>query len=342
MTIAGGSTALISGCLGGENDDNSSNNSTSNGTGNEEAQLPESITIGMSSPALDAFAFPIWPTLENNLADQGTTLEADVFAGHSPTAGALIQEEILTGFMSLPSLIAAQNEGMPLIAIQGFMEQYEQPIVGAPGIDEFADLEGQRIAIHDPTGASAAIGFTMALEEWGDINAVEWEYIAGSGNRVAAMESGEVDATIVLLGAAQHMEESGAGNILAYPWDFERLTNAYMNLWVALEPQIDERAGELQGFVNEIQEAYNATYEGDITEIVQGVMDTGDYPDYSEDVWMNSLETLRENETWPTSKEEALSADRIETTQEMLVEVDLLDEEKTLSADELVTRQFLG
>jgi ABC-type nitrate/sulfonate/bicarbonate transport system substrate-binding protein len=299
------------------------------------------MNLGLSSPARGTFSFPLWPGLQRRLADQGSQLATEAFSGHTPTAGALVRNNIVAGYMGLPSILAAQAEGLPLVAIHSFMHEYFFPMVTQPDITEWSQLEGATIAAHAPTGASATILKYMVRQELGSMDSIEVTYIIGSGNRGAALQSGDVDATVILDSVAEQLAVSGDANILAYPWDYEGLTGLFTNAWVALEPALEDNATALQTFVDEMQASYARMFEGDHDTIIAEAKETGEYPNYADEAWAQSLDQATSTPLWPETKDQALPASNIEKTMDLLVEVDELEEDARRPVEDIVDRRFL-
>ena len=350
-TVAGGSAIAIAGCMGnngnGENKttkpnsggDDTSTSTSSNSGGNS---LPDEMHLGLSSPARGVFSFPLWPGLERRLKDQGSSMATTAFSGHTPTAGALVQGDIVTGYMGLPSLLKAQQEGLPLVAIHSFMQEYNFPMVTQPDITSWDQLEGGKIAAHAPTGASSVITQYMVNQELGSMDSIEMTYIVGSSNRASALRSGDVDAACILASPAEQLSATGNGNILAYPQDYEGLSNMLTNVWVAIEPDLEARADSLQVFVDEMQASYSRMFEGDHEAIISEAEASGEYPDYEQKAWANALQKAVDSPPlWPKSKKTSLPAENIKRTQDLLVEVGEIEEKATKPVDEIVDRRFL-
>ena len=357
-TVAGGSAVAIAGCMGNgdsngdettepSSDGGDTSTSTPADSGSDSgsdggSNLPDQMNLGLSSPARGVFSFPLWPGLERRLEEQGSSMSANAFSGHTPTAGALVQGDIVTGYMGLPSLLKAQQEGLPLVAIHSFMQEYNFPMVTQPDISGWDQLEGSTIAIHAPTGASSVITQYMLNQELDAPDDVELTYIVGSGNRASALRSGDVDAACILASPAEQLSATGNGNILAYPQEYEGLSNMLTNVWVALEPDLEERSDSLQVFVDEMQASYSRMFEGDHEAIISEAEESGEYPDYEQEAWANALETATDSPPlWPESKETSLPAENINRTQDLLVEIGEIEEEAVKPVDEITDRRFL-
>ncbi|WP_336024155.1 ABC transporter substrate-binding protein [Halobellus salinisoli] len=357
-TVAGGSAVAIAGCMGNGDDGGDETTEPSSGGGDSTTaassdsgsdsdsgggtDLPDQMNLGLSSPARGVFSFPLWPGLQRRLEEQGSSMSAEAFSGHTPTAGALVQGDIVTGYMGLPSLLKAQQEGLPLVAIHSFMQEYNFPMVAQPDITSWDQLEGGTIAIHAPTGATSVISQYMLNEELGSTDSVELTYIVGSGNRASALRAGDVDATCLLASPGEQLSVTGNGNILAYPQDYEGLSNMLTNVWVALEPDLEERSDSLQVFVDEMQASYSRMFEGDHETIISEAEESGEYPDYEQEAWSNALEIATDSPPlWPESKETSLPAENIERTQDLLVDIGEIEEETAKPVSEIVDRRFL-
>lgn len=327
-TATVGSTAAIAGCIGGENDD----------------ELEDTITVGATSPVYPVFYFPLFPVLEERLAENhGVELETKTFAGPTAMTGGFMQGEIDVGYLTPAAITRQQNEGVPVVAIGTVVHQFYHALVVDPSIDGWDDLEGADVAVHAPLTSSTVLTEAMVAEELGSVDAVNYQNILGTTERMASLESGEVDAIIAFLSGAFQTEADGYGEILSFPWDYDHLSNIPANGWVLPEPELNENEEHYELLMTEMQAAYDQVYEEDTEDLVERALasDVG-YPEFPPDVWADAYETAAENEMWPRDYETNMSEERMEESIQLSVDLDLLDDDDRVPASDILDDRFVG
>ncbi|WP_165874805.1 ABC transporter substrate-binding protein [Natrarchaeobius oligotrophus] len=330
----GASVVGLAGCVGDENGDGTDdgNGGTDDGgngetdDGADDVDFPDEIQIGVPSPTEPVYAFPIYGEFQSSLEEQGTTLERTMFNGFTPMVAALISGEIDFGYLTVEGIVGAINEGFPVVAFSGFLDEYVFVMISSPEVDTWDDLEGGRAATHSPNSMSTVVGEVMIDEELGS-DAVDLINILGATDRLAALEAGEVDAAIVPYSAALNAEEEGIGSILAAPWEYERLQSNLASAWITLEETYDENTDLYRTMADELSASYEATYDGDLVEVTeQSLAGGGDvFPDYGQDIWERSLETVRDIDVWPRDGD--IPAENLERSQDVLVDTGILEED---------------
>ncbi|RQG87906.1 ABC transporter substrate-binding protein [Natrarchaeobius halalkaliphilus] len=328
----------VAGCLGdengetddGETDDGTSDDdggATDDGTGDEgDVAFPDEIQIGVPSPTEPVYAFPIYGDFQSQLDEHGTSLERTMFNGFTPMVAALMSGEIDFGYLTVEGIVGAINEGFPIVAFSGFLDEYVFVMIASPEIDTWEDLEGGRAATHSPNSMSTVVGEVMIDEELGS-DAVDLINILGATDRLAALEADEVDAAIVPYSAALNAEDEGIGSILAAPWEYEKLQSNLASAWITLEDTYDENTDLYRTMADELSVSYEATYDGDLSEVTEQALAGGGevFPDYGQDIWEQSLETVREIDVWPRDGD--IPTENLERSQDLLVETGILEED---------------
>lgn len=119
-------------------------------------------------------------------------------SGGPPNIAALVSGDVQFTIFAGPASIAATLEGADVAVLMSFINTMEHSIFGATGIRRPADLKGKRIGVARP-GSSDDYGVRVALQKWGLQADKEVTLLAvgGQPSRLAALQSGRVDATLL-------------------------------------------------------------------------------------------------------------------------------------------------
>lgn len=139
------------------------------------------------------------------LREEGYVIEYPALTGPDLVAEGLVRNDFNFGVVGFGAVTVAIQEGAPATNI---MSQFANPwfMYAATDIEECADLQGRRLAIHSEQSTSAAFGFDWIERECPGTEP-EVLIIAGSENRYAAMIAGEVDASAVEIADAVALQE---------------------------------------------------------------------------------------------------------------------------------------
>lgn len=141
---------------------------------------------------------PAWYAYEKGLfADYGLEVELQAVDGGDNAAAALIASEFDICQGSPAAMIAAAVQGADVITIAGLVNSSPYSLVVRPEIATAADLRGGAIAVNSLNG-SAAVAARVILEHFGlqpdkDVAILA---VGSQGDRLAAMKSGAVQATL--------------------------------------------------------------------------------------------------------------------------------------------------
>lgn len=300
--------------------------------------LPQTVTIGYPSPALPVYNFALFPGLEEQLADRGADLEMTQFSGYTPMVGGLMRGEISVGVLSLTSLLRARAEEFPVIAPVGYAREYAFALVASPEIENWEDLRGKTVALHSPSAVSTVTGRVMVADRLGSTDAVEYDFIVGTPNRLSAVDAGEVDAAVVFVSGALHAEREGFARTLAYPWEFDRLADQTTVALVTPEEALENRPEAVDRLVEAATAAYDRLYEADASEITERALATGEFAEFSRDVWVEAFEQVREAEIWPRGR--GLDAESVDRATEVLVDTEMITEDQRLPRAAFVPERY--
>ena len=336
----------LSGCAdddGGPTDDTDTQDDTgADDDGMEDGglQMPDPYRVGANGPSAPTWEFPAFPLFSDSLQDNhGSETERTAFLGFSNVVSGVLSEEAEICYLSLQAVINARAQGLPIVAFLDNANEYTFPIVVSDAIDDWDDLEGEAIAVQDTSGVSYASTRAMVNEELGDPEAVEYQSMAGTENRLAALESGEMDAAAVFTSGAFAAEAEGYGRPLAFPADYEITRNQSVLVWATLEPNVESEAEMLQETVDTLLDAQEEVYERDVSSLVSDAMATDLYADFDEDVWERSLESARESELW--SRDGEMTQEQVDRGQDLLQNAGLIAEDERVDVEDIFVDDFL-
>src|ERR1043166_1959581 len=153
---------------------------------------------------------PLWVTQESGLFQrEGLDVELITIQGQ-PAVAALIAGDVDLLYCIPHAVISAAAGGADLMFVGSIYNRMQYRIVAAPGIDKVADLKGKVVGVarvHDVSH----FYMRLALQRFGmnpeqDIRVVA---VGGQNDRVLALKSGRVAATIVNPANALILEKSG-------------------------------------------------------------------------------------------------------------------------------------
>ena len=307
----------------------------------EPLTVPDPYLVGSPSPAQPVYNFAINPLFENTMRDaHGVDVNLKTHRGFTPMVAGLVREEFDIGYLTLPTYINARNQGFPLISPLGFLKEFDFILIGSADMQSVDELEGKTIALHSPQSMSTMTGKTIVKEEFGDVDAANYEFIIGTPNRLAALQAGNVDAAVVFLSGALQGEKDGYAKILANPWDYDVLASMAAAVWVTLEERVEEDPELIQEVVTQMLDAYERAYSSDAQDVTTQAIETGIYPPFDDDVWLESFERARDIRIWPT-EEGGLIPSQWSRAMDRLQDVGLLAQEDRIRPRDLFTKQFL-
>lgn len=339
----------VSGCIGGDDEngdpengdaDDGETDADDDGDAEGEVEMPDPYRVGCNGPSAPVWEYPAFPLFGSRLDEEhGGEAERTAFMGFTDVVSGVVSEEAEICYLSLQALINARAQDVPIIAFLGNANEYNFPIVISEEIGGWDDLEGETVAIQDTSAVSYASTRAMVNEELGDPDAVEYQVMAGTENRLAAIESGEIDAAAVFTSGAFAAESEGFATILGYPWDYEVTRDQTALVWATLEPKLQEENDMLATTAEYLNDAQSEVYEEDPETLVDQALDTGVYAEFGEDIWLDSFDVARENELW--AEDGQIEDEQVERGQDLLESAGLLDEEDRVERDDIVTDEFM-
>ncbi|SEV80115.1 ABC transporter substrate-binding protein [Natrinema salifodinae] len=317
----------LSGCIGNED-----------GSG-----LADTYQIGVNGPTAPVWEFAAFPLFDEQVQEeQDMKVERTAFQGFSDVVAGTVSEEADFCYISLQALINSRAEGVPIKAFLGNGNEYVFPLLTTDEIETWDDLEGETVGIQDTSAVSYASTVAMVNEELGDPEAVEYSSMAGTENRIAAIESGEMAAAAVTASSAFAAEEEGYASILAFPWEYEVTNNQTALVWATTEDKIENQTEEVQEVADLLVAAQKEVYEADAGELIDGAQEYDFYPtfDVGDGPWEESLDLAREYELW--AEDGDIAQEEMDRAQDLLLETGLIEEESRVDdVDEIFTDEFL-
>ena len=119
-------------------------------------------------------------------------------AGGPPNIAALVSGDVDFTIFAGPSSIAANLEGADVVVLMSFINTMEHTFFSSPTVKTPADLKGKRMGINR-SGSADDYGARVAFKKWGlePDKDVAMLSVGGQPSRMAAVQSGRVDATLL-------------------------------------------------------------------------------------------------------------------------------------------------
>lgn len=331
-------TATQSESGGGETESRATTTTTSS-----DVSLPNQIRVGHPSPAQPIYNFAVYPELQNRLQDAGSGIKRKVFKGYTPMAAAFIKDELDLAYLTVPAIVKARAQGLPIVAISGYVQEYVFPLIVKPNISSWEDMKNKTIAMHSPSAMSTVIMTVMFRDQFGvdfqESDMFNVKQIIGSPNRISAMAAGEAQISSVLLANALAAEKEGVAKIFANPWEFDRLSRQTAAVWVTLKPTLEEKTELLGKLIETMKKSYDEMYNKEPQKIVDNALSTGIYPEIDKNVWIQTLKQARDVGLWP--KGGSISEEQLTKAQDLLVNTGLIQEKNRVPYNEFVDDRFI-
>lgn len=322
-----GMIAGMAGCLG-----------NGDGGDGDDGVFPDTLRVGHPSPARPVYNVPTYTTFLDRMADRGVTVEPHTFSGFTGVIAGMVSDEVDIAYTTPPSLVNSTNEGFPIRAISELSQRFAQMIITQPHVESWDELEGETLVAHSPQSFSALVLKSSVAANLGSVDAVDYQYIIGTPNRLAAMEAEETLATTVFTSGAISAEEEGYARMFHNPND----QNDAMTLaqWTVLEGKIEENPEMYQAFVDEMTASYQDIYDGDSQELANDAINSPtNFPEFGADIWAQTIDQAKEDEMFPRTKAEQSTSEKLSRSLELAVLTELIEESPDPSS--LVDRQFL-
>jgi ABC-type nitrate/sulfonate/bicarbonate transport system substrate-binding protein len=155
------------------------------------------MTVALS--AVNAIAAPLWVAVDDGLfRKEGLEVEVANFDGGSRAVAAIMTGDTPLGVINSGSAVDARLQGPDVTMVAGLFDTYYFQIYSKPTIQAPADLRGKTVAASGARAASER-AFIDVLEPLGMEMGRDYQitYVGSQGGRLAALQQGLVDATII-------------------------------------------------------------------------------------------------------------------------------------------------
>ena len=166
--------------------------------------------LRVAYPTISITLAPLWIAKDKGLFEQeGLDAELTYIRGGTTIVQAVIGGNVQIGYAGVPPILSAIVRGAPTVVVAVLNNKMDYLIVSRKPITQPSELSGKKFAISS-FGSSSEFAARLGLEKIGaDPNAVTMLQIGGSPDRIVALKTGAVDATI--LSATDFVETSGLG-----------------------------------------------------------------------------------------------------------------------------------
>jgi ABC-type nitrate/sulfonate/bicarbonate transport system substrate-binding protein len=158
---------------------------------------PRRLTVALS--AVSAVVAPLWVAVDEGLfRKHGLEVEIANFDGGSRAVAAMVTGDAPVGVLNAGSVVDARLQGADVLVLAGLFDTYYFQIYSRPAIRTPADLRGRVVAASGARAASER-AILDALEPYGLEVGRDYQitYVGSQGGRLAALEQGLVDATVI-------------------------------------------------------------------------------------------------------------------------------------------------
>lgn len=173
----------------------------------------ERVRAGYSG--ISGYQVPLWLGVDLGLFRKyGLAVEPILFRGGAESTHALTGGEIQFDVVAPPPHIAADLSGAEIIIIGTYFNKHTYSVVARPNIRSPQDLRGKKIGVLSTVGLNQIVVAT-ALKHWGvDEKSVTLLRSGGSRDRLAALQNGLIDATVVTGAFIDRAKASGMNIML--------------------------------------------------------------------------------------------------------------------------------
>ena len=178
------------------------------------ARAAETITIGLVGTA-SATHWPIYAGLKQGYYDAADIKLDMIF---TPSSGALVQQlaagsldaALSTGIVDP---IYAIDKGAPIAIVRLEVQSPPYALIAKPSIKSIKDLKGKTIMIDGPKGITKIYVERMLAKNGVKPNEFDALYAGATAARFAALQSGAIDATVLLPPFNFYAETAGFANL---------------------------------------------------------------------------------------------------------------------------------
>jgi len=266
-----------------------------------QAQEETTIWFGAGSTTLDPYYVPLFTLGRQILAEEGINMEFVSLTTDEAVEAALDRGRVDAGFLATVGLHRALSQGLTFKVVLGLETQNPFVLVTHSDVDSLEQLRDKKVAAQSRTSLSVTVAEVLLEEEAGLESGTDYEmvFLAGSGNRAAALEAGTIDAAVIFGPVATNLVDRSGGEFKVYGGTWNVLEPM---LWegVAFSQRFREENPEVAAtFVAAMLEAYAQFYEGDPAEMVAMIEDIPEVVDTDAAALQKEYELYQEIGLYP-------------------------------------------
>ncbi|HZU07268.1 MAG TPA: ABC transporter substrate-binding protein [Chloroflexota bacterium] len=200
---------------------------------------PRHLTVALS--AISAIVAPVWVAVDEGLfRKHGLEVEIANLDGGSRAVAAIVSGDAPIGVLNAGSVVDARLQGTDVLVLAGLFDTYYFQIYSRPEIRSPAELRGRTIAASGARAASER-AIIDALEPYGLEPGRDYQltYVGSQSGRLAALEQGLVDATIIAPPFGLKAREAGFNeliNLVTLGIPFGHFVVASSESWIRANP----------------------------------------------------------------------------------------------------------
>lgn len=243
----------------------------------------ETVDLNIGYHSISQSVWPIWIAKERGFLDKYGINGTLVFAEGARVLSGVISKATPISFVSGADILDPVSQGADIVAIMASGSTPTDMIVGGKGITKPEDLKGKIAGANELGGESDSL-IRLGLESMGLVPDVDTRVVSvgGESTRIAALQAGQVQATLVDVGLRKEMADAGFTTLYDFTTgDYKLLKGTLITTksYAAENPEV------VQCVVNALVDAVRY-YKANKTESVDAAAV------YSGDMNRTSLETL--------------------------------------------------
>jgi NitT/TauT family transport system substrate-binding protein len=156
------------------------------------------IKVKIAYSAYSAVIAPLWlATDEGIFKKYGLDVELIYLEGGSKSVQGLLSNEVQIALSSADAAVNAKLKGADVVAIAGCFDRYFFQLYARPGMKSVADLKGKVVAASGAGASSEAAAKAGLLANGLTSSDYKMAYLGSTSARLAALETGAVDAAVI-------------------------------------------------------------------------------------------------------------------------------------------------
>jgi NitT/TauT family transport system substrate-binding protein len=222
-------------------------------------QPPPRVALRIGYSSVDASQTPLWVAQDAGiLAANGIDAELLFVESGSKALQTLVAGEVPVGLIGAAAVVSAVAGGAEVAILASMADRYPYKLMSVPAARQTTDLRGQRLGV-SRFGSSSDLATRAALKLSGlNENDVQLLQIGGDVQRVAALQSGAIDAAVLNPPATTVVRRAGFNELVDLSRlpdaDYQHNTAVTSRAFIAAQPDVVQR------FVRSLVEAIRYGY----------------------------------------------------------------------------------